>query len=47
MSADPGISCIDLLEQAREVFRLEAFSRNLRKEISKKDMENRPNFVTV
>ena len=37
ISADTVISYIDLLEQAYVVFRLGAFSRNLRKEISKKD----------
>jgi hypothetical protein len=37
MSADTVISYIDLLEQAYVVFRLGAYSRNLRKEISKKD----------
>ncbi|MFP4485301.1 MAG: ATP-binding protein, partial [Spirochaetaceae bacterium] len=37
MSADTVISYIDLLEQAYVVFRLGAFSRNRRKEISKKD----------
>lgn len=37
ISADTVISYVDLLEQAYVVFRLGAFSRNLRKEISKKD----------
>ncbi len=37
LSADTVISYIDLLEKAYVVFRLGAFSRNLRKEISKKD----------
>ena len=37
MSADTVISYIDLLEKAFVVFRLGAFSRNLRKEISQKD----------
>jgi uncharacterized protein len=37
VSADTVISYVDLLEKAYVVFRLGAFSRNLRKEISKKD----------
>jgi uncharacterized protein len=37
LSTDTVISYIDLLEKAFVVFRLGAFSRNLRKEISKKD----------
>jgi uncharacterized protein len=37
MSADTVISYIDLLEKAFVVFRLGGFSRNLRKEVTKKD----------
>jgi len=37
LSTDTVISYIDLLEKAYVVFRLGAFSRNLRKEISRKD----------
>lgn len=37
LSTDTVISYIDLLEKSYVVFRLGAFSRNLRKEISKKD----------
>ena len=37
LSTDTVISYVDLLEKAFVVFRLGAFSRNLRKEISKKD----------
>lgn len=37
LSTDTVISYIDLLEKAFVVFRMGAFSRNLRKEISKKD----------
>ena len=37
MSADTVISYIDLLEKSFVVFRMGAFSRNLRKEVSKKD----------
>ena len=37
LSTDTVISYIDLLEESYVVFRLGAFSRNLRKEISKKD----------
>jgi hypothetical protein len=37
MSADTAISYIDLLEKAFVVFRLGGYSRNLRKEVTKKD----------
>jgi len=37
LSADTVISYIDLLEKSYVIFRLGAFSRNLRKEVSKKD----------
>ena len=37
MSKDTVASCIDLLEKSYVIFRLGGFSRNLRKEVSKRD----------